>query len=208
MALDLNEEKDLNDKISGFFSKNKKNIILYSLIFLVFYFAFILYINHEEKKFLLASNLYQKVQLTNEINDVESFTNELKMNYADTAYASRASIYLGNFYFKNKDYLRSKENFEWATVNSPEISIQSLAYYQLGTLLFVQEKYDEAIIVSQKINELGYVGLKNNLIGDIYKSQKNYTDALKHYNIAFEFYKDKNDLAKVLKTKIDAIGQN
>ena len=39
MALDLNEDKDLNEKVSDFFSKNKKNIILYSIIFLVFYFA-------------------------------------------------------------------------------------------------------------------------------------------------------------------------
>ena len=49
MALDLNEDKDLNEKVSDFFSKNKKNIILYSIIFLVFYFASTFYISQCEK---------------------------------------------------------------------------------------------------------------------------------------------------------------
>ena len=28
MALDLNEDKDLNEKVADFFSKNKKNILI------------------------------------------------------------------------------------------------------------------------------------------------------------------------------------
>ena len=71
MALDLNEDKDLNEKVSDFFSKNKKNIILYSIIFLVFYLASTFYISQVEKKYFLASDLYQKIQLAKEITDAE-----------------------------------------------------------------------------------------------------------------------------------------
>jgi len=141
MALDLNEDKDLNEKVSDFFSKNKKNIILYSIIFLVFYFASTFYISQSEKKYFLASDLYQKIQLAKEITDVEGLANELKEKHANTAYASRASIYLGNIYFKNKDFSKAKESYKWAVENAPETSISSLANYQLGVMLFFTKRF-------------------------------------------------------------------
>ena len=205
MALDLNEDKDLNEKVSDFFSKNKKNIILYSIIFLVFYFASTFYISLGEKKYFLASDLYQKIQLTNEINDVEGLANELKEKHPNTAYASRASIYLGNIYFKNKDFSKAQESYEWATDNTPESSISSLAYYQLGVMSFTQKEFVAGIEYAKLINDNGFIGLKNNLLGDLYNAISKSGEAKNHYEIAYDFYKDKNDLAKVIKIKIDSI---
>ena len=207
MALDLNEDKDLNEKVSDFFSKNKKNIILYSIIFLVFYFASTFYISLGEKKYFLASDLYQKIQLTNEINDVEGLANELKEKYPNTAYASRASIYLGNIYFKNKDFFKAQESYKWAADNTPEVSILSLAYYQLGVMSFSQKEFESGIEYAGLINDKGFIGLKNNLLGDLYNAITKPLEAKKHYEIAYEFYKDKNDIAKVVKTKLDAISK-
>jgi predicted negative regulator of RcsB-dependent stress response len=197
MALDLNEDKDLNEKLSDFFSKNKKNIILYSLIFIVFYFASTYYFSQDEKKYLLASDLYQKVQLAY----------ELKEKYPNTAYASRASIYLGNLYFKNKDYPKANDSYKWAADNAPEAPISSLANYQLGVMLFSQKDFDNAIHAANAINDNGFIGLKNYLLGDLFHSLGKSEDAIKYYKTAYEFYKDKNDLARVVKIKIDSIGQ-
>ena len=208
MALDLNEDKDLNEKVSDFFSKYKKNIILYSIIFLVFYFASTFYITQNEKKYFLASDLYQKIQLTRVVTDAEGLLNELKENYSKTTYASRASIYLGNLYFKNKDFSKANESYKWAVENAPESSISSLANYQLGILLFSQKDSENAILVASAINDNGFKGLKNNLLGDLFNSIGKLEDARKHYQVAYEFYKDKSDLAKVVKLKIDSIGQN
>jgi len=208
MALDLNEDKDLNEKVSDFFSNNKKNIILYTIIFIAFYFASTLYISQDEKKYYLASDLYQKVQLANEINDAEGLTNELKENYSKTSYASRASIFLGNLYFKNKNFSMAKESYEWAADNSIEPSISSLANYQLGILFFSQKDFDNAIDAAIKINDNGFIGLKNNLLGDLYNSLGKTEDAIKHFQVAYDFYNNKNDLAKVVKIKIDSINQN
>ena len=208
MALDLNEDKDLNEKISEFFSKNKKNIILYTLIFIVIYTAATIYISRGEKKNFLASDLYQKIQLANEMNDIEALTNELKENYFKTPYASRASIYLGNFYFKNKNFSKANESYKWAADNATEPSISSLANYQLGIMLFSQQDFDNAIVTASEIKDSGFIGLKNNLLGDLYSSIGKLDDARKCYQTAYDFYKDKNDLAKVVKTKIDSIIKN
>ena len=208
MALDLNEDKDLNEKVSDFFSKNKNKIILYSIIFLVFYFASTFYISQGEKKYFLASDLYQKIQLAKEITNVEGLANELKEKYANTAYASRASIYLGNIYFKNKDFSKANESYKWAADNAPESSISSLANYHLGLMSFSQKEFETGIEYAKSINDNGFIGLKNNLLGDLYNALAKSEEAKKHYEIAYGFYKDKNDLAKVIKIKIDSISQN
>ena len=207
MALDLNEDKDLNEKVLDFFSKNKKNIILYCILFIVFYFASTFYISHGEKKYFLASDLYEKVQLTDEINDAEGLAKELKEKYASTAYASRASIYLGNIYFKNKDFSKAQESYTWAAENASEPTISSLANYQLSVMLFSQKDFDNAIFAANSIKDNGFKGLKNNLLGDLFSSLGKLEDARKYYQTAYEFYKDKNDLAKVVKIKIDSISQ-
>jgi predicted negative regulator of RcsB-dependent stress response len=207
MALDLNENKDINEKVSQFFLKNKKNILIYTAIFVVFYLATTVFISQGEKKYLIASDFYQKIQLSEHLNDAETIAIELKNNYSDTPYASRASIFLGNLYQKNKDFTNAKDFYTWAADSSPEVSIRSLANYQLGTMLFTQKEYEDSIEITKKINDKGFVGLKNNLLGDLFFSIGKFEDAKKHFLIAYEFYKDKNDLAKVIKIKIDAIGQ-
>ena len=205
MALDLNEDKDLNEKVSNFFSKNKKNIILYSLIFIAFYFASTIYISQGEKKQIIASDLYQKVQMTKQLSEAEILTNELKTTYSNTAYASRASIFLGNLYSKSHSNDEAKKNYNWAIDNAIEPTIKSLAQYQLSLLLYTLEDYDNALKVAIEIRESGFTGLKNYLIGDTYLKMGNKSEALRHFNVALNFYKDKNDLAKVIKIKVDSI---
>jgi len=195
----------LNEKISDFFSRNKKNIILYSLIFIAFYFASTIYISQGEKKQIIASDLYQKVQMTKQLSEAEILTNELKTTYSNTAYASRASIFLGNLYSKSHSNDEAKKNYNWAIDNAIEPTIKSLAQYQLSLLLYTLEDYDNALKVAIEIRESGFTGLKNYLIGDTYLKMGNKSEALRHFNVALNFYKDKNDLAKVIKIKVDSI---
>jgi len=74
-------------------------------------------------------------------------------------------------------------------------------------MLFSQKDFDNAIISANAINDIGFIGLKNNLLGDLFNSLGKLEDARKYYQTAYEFYKDKNDLAKVVKIKIDSISQ-
>ena len=208
MALDIKEDKDLNEKFSELFKSNKRNIFLFSLIFIVTYFAISFYLSQGERKQLIASDIYQKVQLAKELDHIEALTSELKNNFPGTVYAARSSIFLGNIYFKNKDYSKAGEFYIWASKNTSESSISSLANYQYGIMLHVEKKYELAIRVVKEIKDNGFIGLKNNLLGDIYQSAGESTLALEHFQLAYDFYDNKNDLAKVIKLKIDAISKN
>ena len=45
------------------------------------------------------------------------------------------------------------------------------------------------------------------LMGDIYLLEGNVDRAKESFTIALEFYKDKNELAQVIQSKIDALGK-
>jgi predicted negative regulator of RcsB-dependent stress response len=207
MASDLNNEKDLNDKLSDFFSRNKKNFFISIFLFVIFYVLAIYISDNDEKKLFKASNMYQKIQLLENINDANEIVSELKQNFKDTPYAARASLFLGNFYSKEKKFDIAKDYYIWSIQNAIEPSIKSLAHFQLGLNYYLIEDYKSAFQEANNIEDNGFIGLKNYLLGDIYLKMNNKKEALKSYQIAFDYYINKNDLAKVVKTKIDAISQ-
>ena len=70
----------------------------------------------------------------------------------------------------------------------------------------MKNELDLAEITVNDINSKGFDGLKNYLLGDIYSLKKDNLKAKGFYDLALNFYSNKNDLSKVIKTKIDAIG--
>jgi predicted negative regulator of RcsB-dependent stress response len=207
MALDIKDNNDLNDKFSEFFLKNKKNIFLFFLIFLILYFSTIFYMGQVEKKQFIASDMYQKIQLLKDLNDVEKITEELKDNYSNTVYAARASLFLGNLYAKEKNFTKAEENYLWSSKNAIEPTIKSLAHFQLSVIFYTIKNYDSSLKEAIAIEESGFKGLKYYLLGDIYIKLNKKNEALESYEKAYTFYSGKNDLAKVIKTKIDVLGQ-
>jgi len=90
-------------------------------------------------------------------------------------------------------------------LNSPESSIKSLALYFKSKVYLQQKEYDLAEKTANLITSDGFLGLKNYILGDIYLAKGLNEKALSFLNNALNYYTNKNDLAKVIKTKIDAI---
>ncbi len=208
MALDNTTDKDLGEKYYEIFSENKRNIILVILFLLVIYFGAIFYKESNKESMLIASDLYQKVQIAENLNEVEGIVKKLKNDYKETAYASRASIFLGNLYMKDKKYEDAISNYIWSSNHAKETAIKSLSHYQLALNYFLIGDYNSAMKESLEIDEQGFKGLKYYLKGDIHVKLNQTNEAIKCFEQAYDFYRDKNDLARVIKTKIDAIGPN
>ena len=73
-------------------------------------------------------------------------------------------------------------------------------------MYLLNKEFDLAENTTNLIDSKGFEGLKNYLLGDIYVLKKNNEKAKNFYEVAFNFYANKNDLSKVIKTKIDSIG--
>ncbi|MDA0872622.1 MAG: tetratricopeptide repeat protein [Proteobacteria bacterium] len=205
MAVDLNDDNSLNEKAVNFWEKNKKNIAYVFIIFIAVYLSSNFYFSNQNKSLFLASEIYQKIQVDFQNKDIKIYVTELKNKYPSSPYAGRSSLILAqSFYNNNID--AALDEYDWAIINSKEKSIQSLALYSKARLYLLKNELDLAEITVNDINSKGFDGLKNYLLGDIYSLKKDNLKAKGFYDLALNFYSNKNDLSKVIKTKIDAIG--
>jgi len=206
MAVDLNDDNSLNEKAANFWEKNKKYIIFGVILFVAIYFSTNFYFTNQKKSHFVASEIYQKIQLEFEDRDISSYVTELKAEHGNSPYAGRASLILAQSHSKNNKVEDALVELDWVINNSFEQSIKSLALYSKAKLYLMKNELEQAEKNVNLINTQGYEGLKNIVLGDIYLSRKNNEKALEFYQLAFNFYVNKNNLSKVIKTKIDAIG--
>ena len=207
MALDTEEEQV--EKLEKLWNSYKW-VITFAIIFLLgIYFAYNYYSDQKVKNTAQASQLYQEI-LIKKITDIDLIIEKvalLKKSSSNTPYASRSAIYLSKLYSQeNKNEAAIKE-LVWASENSPEESIESIAYYLLANIYLVTNKLDEAMIAAVKIDTIGFQTLAKDIIGDIYLKQDNKRDARKSYIEALKLYKGQGDIRKVIQNKIDSIGR-
>ena len=206
MAVDLNDDNSLNEKAVNFWEKNKKNIAYVFIIFIAVYLSSNFYFSNQNKSLFLASEIYQKIQVDLQNKDIKNYVTELKNKYPSSPYAGRSSLILAQSFYNNNNIDAALDEYDWAIINSKEKSIQSLALYSKARLYLLKNELDLAEITVNDINSKGFDGLKNYLLGDIYSLKKDNLKAKGFYDLALNFYSNKNDLSKVIKTKIDAIG--
>jgi len=208
MAVDI-DDNEQNEKLRDIWT-NYKNFILIGLGFLLaLYFGFTFLANQETKRNEVASQLYQEI-LIEKIENLENIqlkTNSLKKDHLATPYAGRASLHLGQLFAKSNKYEESINELKWASDKAKEVSIQSLARYTLALTYIATKDYKNAKIAAESIASNGFNALKMDLMGDIYLLEGNVDKAKEAFTTALEFYNDKNEIAQVIQTKIDALGK-
>jgi predicted negative regulator of RcsB-dependent stress response len=105
------------------------------------------------------------------------------------------------------DYTAAAKELIWASGENIEPSIQSMANYLLGNLYLVEKKLDEALEVANKIITNGYIGLANDLKGDIYIALGDKDNAIKSYELALNYFGGQGEFHKVIENKLNSISQ-
>jgi predicted negative regulator of RcsB-dependent stress response len=207
MALDTEEEQV--EKLERIWNSYKWLITVVIVVFSGIYFAYGFYSDQKVKNTEQASQLYQEI-LIKKITDIDLIIEKvalLKKSSSNTPYASRSAIYLSKLYSQENKNEEAIKELIWASQNTSEESIESIAYYLLANIYFVTNKLDEAMTSAIKINTIGFQTLAKDIIGDIYLKQGNKEEARKSYLEALKLYKGQGDIRKVIQNKIDSIGQ-
>ena len=207
MALDTEEEQV--EKLERIWNSYKWLIAVVIVVFLGIYFAYGFYLDQKVKNTEQASQLYQEI-LIKKITDIDLIIEKvalLKRSSNNTPYASRSAIYLSKLYSQENKNEEAIKELIWASQNTSEESIESIAYYLLANIYFVTNKLDEAMTSAIKINTIGFQTLAKDIIGDIYLKQGNKEEARKSYLEALKLYKGQGDIRKVIQNKIDSMGQ-
>jgi predicted negative regulator of RcsB-dependent stress response len=207
MALDTEEEQV--EKLERIWNSYKWLIVVVIVVFSGIYFVYGFYSDQKIKNTEQASQLYQEI-LIKKITDIDLIMEKvalLKKSSSNTPYASRSAIYLSKLYSQENKNEEAIKELIWASQNTSEESIESIAYYLLANIYFVTNKLDEAMTSAIKINTIGFQTLAKDIIGDIYLKQGNKEEARKSYLEALKLYKGQGDIRKVIQNKIDSMGQ-
>ena len=207
MALDLEEQEQV-DELKALWKKYGAYITRGVIAFFVLYGLFQGWGYYQTKQSLGASELYQSIVVLDEKNtkDILEKSQKLMDDYSGTPYAGRAAIlfakasYLGG----NKD--KAKEKLDWATSHAKESATESIALIQLGQILVEEKKYEDALKRVNKVDNEGYLGLSNDLKGDILNAMGKKEEAKKAYLEALKRFGPKDPYAKFTQEKLESLG--
>ncbi len=207
MAYDLEEQEQL-DEFKAWWKKNGKlatNLVLSALIA---YTAWQGYGYYQNKKSIEASTLYQTLVVTeaSKLAEIKTQAAKLTADYASTPYAGRAAIISAKASLGANDIKAAKTQLEWAAKNAKESTTKAIASLQLAGILFEEKNYDTALQLLKNDADKGFMGLKEDLKGDIYLAQGKKTEAKKAYEAALNELDAQGRMQQYTRQKLEALG--
>lgn len=207
MALDLEDQEQL-DEFKVWWNQYGKLTITLVLAALVAYAAWQGYQHFNHKKAVEASQLYQTLgQLDpSKAEQIKEISTKLTTDYAGTPYAGRAAVLQARSQFFAGEIDGAKSQLEWAIANAQETPVQAIARLQLARILLSDKNYAEAEKVLSADFDPGYLGLKEDLQGDILLAQGKVDEAKKVYADALVNLDSEGRLHLFTKQKLESLG--
>ena len=207
MALDLEEQEQV-DELKALWKKYGSYVTKGAIAFFVLYGLFQGWGYYQNKQSLSASELYQSITVLDEKNTKEIMQKSQSLidEYSGTPYAGRAAILFAKASYAEGAKDKAKEKLEWASTHAKESATESIALIQLGQILVEEKKYDEALKKANDIDNEGYLGLANDLKGDVLNAMNKKEEAKKAYLEALKRFGPKDPYARFTQEKLEALG--
>jgi len=207
MALDLEEQEQV-DELKALWKKYGAYVTRGVIAFFVLYGLFQGWSYYQTKQSLGASELYQSIVVLDEKNtkDILEKSQKLMDDYSGTPYAGRAAILFAKASYLEGNKDKAKEKLVWASSHAKESATESIALIQLGQILVEEKKYEDALKRVSDVDNDGYLGLSNDLKGDILNAMGKKEDAKKAYQEALKRFGPKDPYAKFTQEKLESLG--
>jgi predicted negative regulator of RcsB-dependent stress response len=207
MALDLEEQEQV-DELKALWKKYGAYITRGVIAFFVFYGLFQGWGYYQTKQSLSASELYQSIVVLDEKNtkDILEKSQKLMDDYSGTPYAGRAAILFAKASYLEGNKDKAKEKLAWASSHAKESATESIALIQLGQIMVEEKKYEDALKRVNDVENEGYLGLSNDLKGDILNAIGKKEEAKKAYQEALKRFGPKDPYAKFTQEKLESLG--
>ena len=207
MALDLEEQEQV-DELKALWKKYGNYITRGVIAFFVLYGLFQGWGYYQTKQSLGASEAYQSIVVLDEKNTKEIMQKSQKLmdDFGGTPYAGRAAILFAKASYLEGLKDKAKEKLEWASSHAKESATESIALIQLGQILVEEKKYEDALKRVNEVDNEGYLGLSNDLKGDILNAMGKKDDAKKAYQEALKRFGPKDPYAKFTQEKLESLG--
>lgn len=207
MAYDLEEQEQL-DEFKAWWKKNGKLVTNAVIAVLLAYVAWQGYQYWQGKKAAEASTLYQGLVTmeSGKAAEIKAQAGKLMDGFAGTPYAGRAAVLLAKSDFANKDSKAAKADLQWAIDHAQESAVQAIASLQLAGILLEEKDYEGALKVLDAKMDAGYVGLRDEMKGNVYLAQGKQDEAKKAFERALNNLDMNGAMYQYTKQKLESLG--
>ena len=169
MADHLTEEQQV-EAIKNWWKENGVAVIAGVVIGIALLFGWRYWQEHKETQAGEASALYGEFQLGLKANNKDAMAasrDKLFADYASTPYASLTALAIAKTAVDENNTKIAKENLEWVLANAKQEQIKQTARTRLIALHISDAEYDAAQALLPAQDATGYVGVYEELRGDI-----------------------------------------
>lgn len=212
MAYDLEEQEQL-DEFKAWWNKNGKlvtRLVIVAVVALAVWQGYQTYMN---SKAAAASAAYQTLVSTSLLDvsadtakKVLSAAEAIEKDYAMTPYAGRAALFAARALHEAKQDEAADKQLHWAQTEAKEPAIRHMAAIEIAGLQIARHALEDAKKTLLAIDDAGFDGLKNALLGDIYLANKQEKEAKEAYGKAIKALDPEGRLFYLTQQKLDALG--
>lgn len=207
MAYDLEEQEQL-DEIKAWWKKNGKLVTNTVIAALLAYVAWQGYQYWQNKKVSEASSIYQSMVMLDagKVAEIKAQATKLMDGFSGTPYAGRAAVLLAKAEFASKDSKAAKADLQWAIDHAKEGAVQAIASLQLAGILLEDKDYEGAHKVLDGKMDVGYIGLRDEMKGNVYLAQGKQAEAKKAFESALNNLDAGGAMYQATKLKLESLG--
>lgn len=207
MAYDLEEQEQI-DEFKAWWKKNGKLVTNTVIAALLAYVAWQGYQYWQNRKAAEASSLYQNLVTMDagKLAEIKAQATKLMDGFSGTPYAGRAAVLLAKAEFVAKDSKAAKADLQWAIDHAKEGAVQAIASLQLAGILLEDKDYAGALKVLDGKMDAGYIGLRDEMKGNVYLAQGKQAEAKKAFESALNNLDAGGAMYQATKLKLESLG--
>ena len=187
MAFDAYDDYEQSERVQKWLRQNGLSIVVGVVIGLVAIFGYQEWRNHRVAHQTAASGIYQQLQSVLDNGDsrtVDTLTQQLMSDYADTPYAMFAVSDRARRQVESKQFDKALESLNWAEQHAPSKELKALVELRIAHVELGQGNAQDALSALDRMPADSYAIVGQELRGDALVKLGRRDDALKAYQAA------------------------
>jgi predicted negative regulator of RcsB-dependent stress response len=167
--------------------------------------------NYRYKILTHASAVYDEMLSMRAQNNAHETTvqaNKLITHYPKTPYAVMAALVLSRNAVVDKNYPEAINQLNWAKNHSKNSSIKEVARIRIARILIAEKQYNAALATLETIDDASYLGMVDEVRGDIYLAKQDNASASKFYQLALQELPNADISRPILQMKLANVTTN
>lgn len=206
MAFDLQEQEQIAE-LKAFWHDYGRHIAMGLGLALVIYAGWKGWQAWENNQSAKAAAVYARIDApTSDATKRTAAVEELKKNYANTAYAARATLISAGVAFSGKDLAKATSELKWVIDNGREAAIRDIARIRLTNVLMDQKKYDEALAQLKSAEDQSFGAIYSETRGDVLALKGDKSGAADAYKQALAKLTKDAPNTKFVQIKLESVG--